>query len=71
MGEGFIDYDAFFGALRDVDFRGSIAYEMCSPIRGGGRMENLDRYSRQFLTHMGGLPGRRASRDVISAPSTV
>ncbi len=55
MGEGFIDYVAFFGALRDSGFEGSIAYEMCSPIRGGGRMENLDAYARKFMEYMGGL----------------
>jgi sugar phosphate isomerase/epimerase len=63
MGDGFVDYGAFFGALRDVDFRGSIAYEMCSPIRGGGRMENLDRYSRRFLTYMAELPGQAGAID--------
>jgi sugar phosphate isomerase/epimerase len=52
MGEGFIDYRTFFGALRDAGFSGSIAYEMCSPIRGGGSLENLDRYSRRFVEYM-------------------
>jgi sugar phosphate isomerase/epimerase len=52
MGEGFIDYPAFFGALREAGFHGSIAYEMCSPIRGGGSQENLDRYARRFLSYM-------------------
>ena len=30
-------------------FRGSVAYEMCSPLMGGGSMENLDRYAARFL----------------------
>jgi sugar phosphate isomerase/epimerase len=47
--EGFIDYRAFLGALRDGGFSGSVAYEMCSPILGGGSRENLDRYARLFL----------------------
>ncbi|MGC9328425.1 MAG: sugar phosphate isomerase/epimerase family protein [Candidatus Hinthialibacter sp.] len=48
-GEGFIDYPQFFNALRDTGFHGTVAFEMCSPIRGGGKMENLDRYAKQFL----------------------
>jgi sugar phosphate isomerase/epimerase len=47
--EGFIDYRAFLGALREGGFSGSVAYEMCSPILGGGSRENLDRYARSFL----------------------
>ena len=52
MGEGFIDYRGFFRALREGGFRGSIAYEMCSPLRGGGGEENLDRCARRFLEYM-------------------
>jgi len=55
MGEGFIDYRSFFGALRSVGFQGAVAYEMCSPLRGGGGEENLDRYARQFLKWMQSL----------------
>jgi sugar phosphate isomerase/epimerase len=47
--EGFIDYRAFLSAMRDGGFRGSIAYEMCSPLLGGGSLENLDRYASRFL----------------------
>jgi sugar phosphate isomerase/epimerase len=47
--EGFIDYRAFLGAFREGGFEGSVAYEMCSPILGGGSRENLDRYARLFL----------------------
>jgi sugar phosphate isomerase/epimerase len=47
--EGFIDYHAFLGAMRDAGFRGTVAYEMCSPLLGGGSIENLDRYARRFL----------------------
>ena len=49
MGEGQIDYAGFLTALHDAGFRGSIAYEMCSPLIGGGSMENLDSYARDFL----------------------
>ena len=37
FGEGFIDYTTFFRGLLDGGFDGVAAYEMCSPIRGGGR----------------------------------
>jgi sugar phosphate isomerase/epimerase len=55
MGEGFIDYAAFFAALEEIGYRGSVAYEMCSPLRGGGSEENLDRCARQFLGYMEAL----------------
>ncbi len=47
--EGFIDYRKFLSALSSGGFRGSVAYEMCSPLMGGGSMENLDRYAARFL----------------------
>ena len=49
MGEGFIDYKLFLRALQVNGFRGSIAYEMCSPLQGGGGIENLDRCAKRFL----------------------
>jgi sugar phosphate isomerase/epimerase len=52
MGEGFIDYRAFFRALHEIDYQGYVAYEMCSPLRGGGSQENLDRCARQFLRYV-------------------
>ena len=47
--DGFIDYKAFLGALVAGGFDGSVAYEMCSPVLGGGSEANLDRYARRFL----------------------
>ena len=47
--EGFIDYPAFLSALRRGGFKGAVTYEMCSPLRGGGSLENLDRYARRFV----------------------
>ena len=47
--EGFIDYSGFLSALLQGGFRGSVAYEICSPVRGGGDIENLDEYCRRFL----------------------
>jgi sugar phosphate isomerase/epimerase len=52
MGEGFIDYAGFLRAMAENGFDGSVAYEMCSPLAGGGSMENLDRYARRFLEFM-------------------
>jgi sugar phosphate isomerase/epimerase len=48
-GEGFIDYRGFLGALAAGGYGGAVAYEMCSPLLGGGSIENLDRYARRFL----------------------
>ena len=52
FGEGFIDYAAFFRGLRDGGFDGVAAYEMCSPLRGGGAVENLDRCAELYLKWM-------------------
>ena len=53
--EGFIDYRAFLSALHGSGFRGSVAYEICSPVLGGGGIENLDRYAKDFLRFMDSL----------------
>jgi sugar phosphate isomerase/epimerase len=52
MGEGAIDYRAFLSALFDQAPNVSVAYEMCSPLLGGGGMETLDEYARKFLAYM-------------------
>jgi sugar phosphate isomerase/epimerase len=52
MGEGFIDYRAFFRSLFAHGFEGSVAYEMCSPLLGGGSIDNLDTYARRFLDYV-------------------
>ena len=49
FGTGFIDYAAFFKGLRDGGFKGQAVYEMCSPLRGGGELENLDQYATTYL----------------------
>lgn len=54
MGDGFIDYRIFFASLKEGGYAGGVAYEMCSPILGGGSMENLDRYARRFIEFMKG-----------------
>lgn len=48
-GEGELDYDSFFAGLREVGYRGPVAYEMCAPLEGGGQIENLDRTATAFL----------------------
>jgi sugar phosphate isomerase/epimerase len=54
MGQGFIDYRGFLSALHDAGYRGPVAYEMCSPLIGGGSLENLDKYARAFLRYLAG-----------------
>jgi sugar phosphate isomerase/epimerase len=56
MGDGFIDYAAFWRALKDAGFNGSVAYEMCSPLLHGGDIGTLDRYARRFLEYAQKLP---------------
>jgi hypothetical protein len=38
--------------LREGGFDGHVAYEMCSPLRGGGSAENLDATARKSLEVM-------------------
>jgi sugar phosphate isomerase/epimerase len=52
FGTGFIDYQAFFAGLKEGGFDGVATYEMCSPVRGGGSLENLDRCARAYLRWM-------------------
>jgi len=52
MGQGFINYLGFFSALRQGGYQGGVAYEMCSPLLGGGSLDNLDSYAREFLRFM-------------------
>lgn len=52
FGDGFIDYEAFFQGLRDGGFDGIANYEMCSPLRGGGEIDNLDAYAARYVQWM-------------------
>lgn len=54
FGTGFIDYATFFQGLRDGGFDGIATYEMCSPLRGGGSLENLDACARAYVGWMRG-----------------
>jgi sugar phosphate isomerase/epimerase len=67
--EGFIDYAQFLQALERAGYSGSVAYEMCSPLEGGGSLERLDRCARRFLDFLvrfraetAALAGRSAAR---------
>jgi sugar phosphate isomerase/epimerase len=61
--EGFIDYRAFLAAMRSHGFRGTVAYEMCSPLLGGGSVENLDRYARRFVEFLAGCRNTAVAAD--------
>jgi sugar phosphate isomerase/epimerase len=52
LGDGFIDFAAFFAGLRAGGFSGYVAYEMCSPVRGGGAEPNLDATATKSLACM-------------------
>ena len=39
----------FFKGLREAGFTGYVAYEMCSPLRGGGSEDNLDKAALESL----------------------
>jgi sugar phosphate isomerase/epimerase len=49
FGEGMIDNAGFLRSMIEAGFRGTVAYEMCSPLAGGGSLENLDRCARMFV----------------------
>jgi len=49
MGDGDLPNGEFLRGLRECGFDGTVAYEMCSPLRGGGAIENLDACARRFL----------------------
>jgi len=54
FGTGFIDYAAFFQGLKDGGFDGIATFEMCSPLRGGGSLQNLDAFATTYLEWMRG-----------------
>jgi sugar phosphate isomerase/epimerase len=59
LGEGFLDLDAFFAGLKEGGFTGYVAYEMCSPLRGGGSEANLDAAARKSLQEIERLIGNQ------------
>ena len=51
-GEGCIDYRRYFQALKSVGYDSYMAYEICTPIRGGGSEVNLDRCASLSLAYL-------------------
>jgi len=45
----------FFKGLREGGFEGPVAYEMCSPLRGGGSEDNLDKTAEISLNQIRAL----------------
>ena len=60
-GTGEVDYASFFAALREINYAGPVAYEMCAVLEGGGSLQNLDAAARAFLGWLAGYarPARR------------
>ncbi|MGC8804853.1 MAG: sugar phosphate isomerase/epimerase family protein [Candidatus Ratteibacteria bacterium] len=52
LGQGIIDYDSFFTKLKKLGYNGWVAYEICSPLRKGGSLENLDYCAKKFVEYM-------------------
>ncbi len=52
IGRGRIDYREFIAALHEVGYTGSLSYEMCSPLVGGGSEANLDRSASESLVYV-------------------
>jgi sugar phosphate isomerase/epimerase len=52
IGQGIVDYQTFFNALKEIGYQGYIAYEMCEVLDGGGDTENLDITAKKFLDYM-------------------
>jgi len=55
LGEGFLRLDGFFAGLKDGGFDGYVAYEMCSPLKGGGSEANLDAAAAKSLAKIRAL----------------
>jgi sugar phosphate isomerase/epimerase len=49
LGQGFVDLAGFFRGLLEGGFAGYAAYEICSPLRGGGSETNLDQAATSSL----------------------
>ncbi|MBM4314194.1 MAG: sugar phosphate isomerase/epimerase [Deltaproteobacteria bacterium] len=52
LGQGDVDYPKFFSALKKIGYDDYLAYEICSPIIGGGSEESLDRSASASLAYM-------------------
>jgi sugar phosphate isomerase/epimerase len=52
VGKGSIDYIEYIRALHEVGYNGTLSYEMCSPLVGGGSESNLDRCAKESLSYV-------------------
>ena len=52
MGQGIIDYQTFFSALKEIGYQGYLVYEMCAVLEGGGSIANLDATAKKFLDYV-------------------
>jgi len=52
MGKGIVDYETFFGTLKEIGYQGYLAYEMCEVLEGGGSIQNLDYTAKEFLKYV-------------------
>jgi sugar phosphate isomerase/epimerase len=68
LGEGFLDLVGFFAGLNEGGFDGYVAYEMCSPLRGGGSEANLDRAARASLASIQKWITERQSAECPTEP---
>lgn len=59
LGDGFIDYRAFFRGLRQGGYDGWVGFEMCAPFVRGGSEETLDDVARQSIARL---------RELVSGP---
>nr|MDD6336707.1 sugar phosphate isomerase/epimerase [bacterium] len=55
LGQGIIDYEGFIRALAAIDYPGVLCMEMCTPLVGGGSLENLDNCIRQSKAYIEGV----------------
>ena len=52
MGTGELAYPTFFDGLDKAGFDSWVSYEMCSPLRDGGKLDTLETYAKAFLEYM-------------------
>ena len=52
LGQGFLDLTVSSPGSAKAASTGYVAYEMCSPLRGGGSEANLDAAATKSLAHI-------------------
>lgn len=60
IGEGIVDYELFFGTLKEIGYQGYLVYEMCEVLEGGGSIQNLDKTAKKFLEYVKRFEGDKA-----------